>query len=81
MEGKTELCDPSLTRANLSALEMTIAHNVKRYTNVLFTLLTYYTRHACERTRALCTVAINDSLLLIRQHCAPVQHGEAVYIL
>ena len=27
-----------LTRANLSALEMSIAHVIKRYTNVLFTL-------------------------------------------
>jgi len=36
------LCDPSLTRANLSSLETSIAHIIKRYTSVLFTyLLTY----------------------------------------
>jgi len=34
-----KLCDLSLTRANLSALKITIAHIIKRYTNVLFTLL------------------------------------------
>jgi len=28
---------PSLTRANLSALEMSTAHIIRRYTNVLFT--------------------------------------------
>jgi len=34
---QVKLCDPSLTRANLSALEMSITHIIKRYTNVLFT--------------------------------------------
>jgi len=34
-----KLCDLSLTRANLSAIKITIAHIIKRYTNVLFTLL------------------------------------------
>jgi len=35
------VCDPSLTRANLSALEMSIAHTIKRYTKcpAYFTLL------------------------------------------
>jgi len=37
-----DLCDPSLTRANLSALEMSIAQITKCYTNVLFTCFTYY---------------------------------------
>jgi len=30
-------CDPSLIRANLNALEMSIAHVIKRCTNALFT--------------------------------------------
>ena len=34
---QVKLCDPSLTRANLSAIGMCIAQ--ERYTNVLFTLL------------------------------------------
>ena len=34
-----KVCDPLLTRANLSALQMSIAHITKRYTNVLTTLL------------------------------------------
>jgi len=37
-----KLCDPSLTRANRSALEMSIAHIVKRCTNVPFTYLTNF---------------------------------------
>jgi len=36
---QVKLCDPSLTCANLSALEMNIAHIIKRCTNVLFTYL------------------------------------------
>jgi len=32
-------CDASLTRANLSASEMSIAHIIKRCTNLPFTLL------------------------------------------
>jgi len=28
---QVKLCDPSLTRANLSALEISIAHTVTRY--------------------------------------------------
>jgi len=36
---QVKLCDPSLTCANLSALEMSIAHVIKRYTNVMFTYL------------------------------------------
>jgi len=31
-----KLCDPSLTRANLSALEMSITHIIKRYTNRVY---------------------------------------------
>ena len=34
---QVNLYDPSLTRANLSALETSIAQIIKRYTNVLFT--------------------------------------------
>ena len=33
------MCDPSLTRANPSALEMSVAHTIKRSTDVLFTYL------------------------------------------
>jgi len=36
---QVNLCDPSLTCANLSALEISITHIIKRYTNVLFTYL------------------------------------------
>jgi len=36
-----KLCDVSLTHANLSTLHMSIEYITKRYTNVLFTLLTY----------------------------------------
>jgi len=36
---QVKLCDPSLTRANISALEMSISHIIKCYTNVLFTSL------------------------------------------
>jgi len=53
------LSDPSLKRANLRALEVSVAHVIKRYTNVLFTyLLTYllaivssagYCRERCRR--------------------------------
>ena len=32
---QVKLCDPSLTRAKLSALKMSIAHIIKRYRNVL----------------------------------------------
>jgi len=35
------LCDRSLTRASLSALEMSIACTIKRYRNILFTV--YFT--------------------------------------
>jgi len=38
---QVKLCDSSLTRANLSALEMRIAHIIQRCTNVLFTYLFY----------------------------------------
>jgi len=38
---KVKLCDPSLTRANLSALQINIAKIMKRCTDVLFTALTY----------------------------------------
>jgi len=34
-----KLCDPSLTRANLSAFEISIAHIIKHYANILFTYL------------------------------------------
>jgi len=34
-------CDPSLTRVNLSATEMSLAHIIKCYTNALFTYLHY----------------------------------------
>jgi len=34
-----KLCDPSLTRADMSALEMSIAQIIKHYTNVLFIVL------------------------------------------
>jgi len=39
---QVKLCDLSLTRANLSALKMSIAHVIKRYTKrpVYFILLT-----------------------------------------
>ena len=33
------VCDALLIRANLSALEVSIAHIIKRYTNVLFSYL------------------------------------------
>jgi len=33
------MCDPSLTRVNPSALEMSIAHVINRSTDVLFTYL------------------------------------------
>jgi len=33
---QVKLCDHSLTRASLSALEMSIAHIIKHYGNVLF---------------------------------------------
>jgi len=36
---QVNLCDPSLTRANLSALEMSITYIIKRCANVLFTYL------------------------------------------
>jgi len=36
-----KLYDPSLTRANLSALEISIAHTIKCYTNILFIHLFY----------------------------------------
>jgi len=36
---QVKLCDPSLTRAKLRASEMSIAHTVKRYINVMFTCL------------------------------------------
>ena len=36
-----DTCDPSLTRSNLSASEMSLAHIIKCYTNVLFTYLHY----------------------------------------
>ena len=39
-----KLSDPSLKRANLSALEVSVAHVIKRYTNVLFTYLLTYSR-------------------------------------
>jgi len=34
---QVKLCDPSLTRANLGVLQMSIAHVIKPYTNVMFT--------------------------------------------
>jgi len=34
---QVKLCDPTLTRANLSALKMSITRTMKHYTNVLFT--------------------------------------------
>jgi len=34
---QVKLCDPSLTGANLSTLEVSIAHMIMRYTNALFT--------------------------------------------
>ena len=40
------LCDPSLIRANLSALEMSISHIIKHYTNVLFTVYFTYSQYA-----------------------------------
>jgi len=44
-EWQVKLCDPSLTRANLSALELSIAHIIKPCTNVLSTyLLTTHTK-------------------------------------
>jgi len=38
---QVKLCDPSLTRRNLGALEMSIDHIIERYTklSVMFTLL------------------------------------------
>jgi len=36
---QVKLCDPSLTRANLSALEMSIAHVIKRYTSTVYLLI------------------------------------------
>jgi len=40
---QVKLYDPSLTRANLSALEMSIAHSIKRYTNVAYFTYYYFT--------------------------------------
>jgi len=36
---QVKLCDPSLTRANLTALEMSIEHVMKRYTNTVYLLI------------------------------------------
>jgi len=40
---QVKLGDPSLTRANLSALEMSIAHSIKLYTNVVYFTYYYFT--------------------------------------
>jgi len=39
---QVKLCDSLLTRANLSALDMSITHTIKCYTNVLFTYVSKY---------------------------------------
>ena len=50
---QVKLCDLSSTRVNLSALEMSISHIIKRYANALFTyLLTYLL--ACIQTAVAC---------------------------
>jgi len=53
-------CDPSLTRVNPSALEMSIAHIIKSYTNVPFILLTYWsnTNRYVDRDLARRAVAL-----------------------
>jgi len=38
---QVKLCDFSLTHINLSALEMSIAHIIRRCTNVLFTYFSF----------------------------------------
>jgi len=50
------LCEPSLTHANLSALQMSIAHIMKCYTNVLFTLLSINIYGAIIMTKAIVRV-------------------------
>jgi len=40
-----KLCDPSLTLANLNALETSTAHLIRHHTNVLFTYLLPYCLH------------------------------------
>jgi len=45
---RVALCDPSLTRANLSTFEISIAHIIKRYTNVLFTSLYFMSFHLSD---------------------------------
>jgi len=61
---QVKLCDPSSTRANLSALEMSIAHIIKRYTNVLFTYL--LTHFQCIRGCVAVVVAASGSTQLRR---------------
>jgi len=45
--GRYNCVIPCLTRANLSALEMSVAHIIKRYANVLFILYLTTLRPNC----------------------------------
>jgi len=62
---QVKLCDPSLTLANLSALEISITHTVKQCTNVLLTLLTSPSFSAIFITGRLPYASVNHR----RQRC------------
>ena len=55
---QVELCDPLLTRDNLSALEMIIAHIIKRYTNIQFTFFTQWLELVWRHTNLLFRVVV-----------------------
>ena len=61
--GQVKLCDPSLTRANLSTLEIRIARIIKRSTNVMFTLfLKHLSDTAIAGTRKSCAEVVPTTL-------------------
>jgi len=58
-----KLCDPSLTRANLSALGTSIVHIIKHYTDFLSTyLLTYFTLAGRQEEHPTCKKSSNEMM-------------------
>ena len=55
---QVKLCDPSLTRANLSALEMSIAHVIKRYTSTVYLLIPEIVRQMSTDERSVCNFSL-----------------------
>jgi len=66
-----EMCEQSLTRANLSALEMNIAHVIKRYTDLscLHTYLLTYLKIVETAVYIRSVAAVHSSLGAARATC------------